>query len=53
MTAAFVLGNGLSRQAVDLTTLFHCGTVYGCNALYREFAPHVLISTDAPISTAI
>ena len=53
MTAAFVLGNGLSRQAIDLSTLFQCGTVYGCNALYREFTPHVLISTDAPISAAI
>ena len=53
MIAAFVLGNGVSRQAVDLATLFQCGTVYGCNAIYREFTPHVLISTDAPISAAI
>lgn len=53
MTAAFVLGNGVSRQAVDLAALFQCGTVYGCNAIYREFTPHVLISTDAPISAAI
>jgi uncharacterized CHY-type Zn-finger protein len=47
MTAAFVLGNGVSRQAVDLAALYDCGTVYGCNAIYREFTPHVLISTDA------
>lgn len=53
MTAAFVLGNGISRQAVDLSVLANCGTIYGCNAIYREFTPHVLISTDAPISTAI
>lgn len=53
MGPAFVLGNGISRKAVDLQTLCKLGTVYGCNAIYREFTPHVLISTDAPISTAI
>ena len=53
MTAAFVLGNGVSRQAVDLTVLKALGTTYGCNAIYREFEPNVLISTDAPISERI
>jgi hypothetical protein len=53
MAAAFVLGNGVSRQAVDLTTLKTLGTTYGCNAIYREFVPDVLISTDAPISERI
>ena len=53
MTVAFVLGNGVSRLAVDLHQLRDLGTTYGCNALYREFAPHVLISTDRPISDRI
>ena len=53
MTAAFVLGNGVSRQAVDLNQLKTLGATYGCNAIYREFAPDVLISTDAPISERI
>lgn len=53
MAAAFVLGNGVSRQAVDLTTLKTIGTTYGCNAIYREFVPDVLISTDTPISERI
>jgi len=53
MTAAFVLGNGLSRQAIDLTVLKTLGRVYGCNAIYREFEPDVLISTDTPISERI
>jgi hypothetical protein len=53
MTAAFVLGNGVSRQAIDLKQLKTLGTVYGCNAIYREFEPDVLISTDAPISERI
>lgn len=53
MTAAFVLGNGVSRQAIDLYHLKTLGQVYGCNAIYREFVPDVLVSTDAPISERI
>jgi hypothetical protein len=53
MTTAFVLGNGVSRQAVDLAQLSKHGDIYGCNALYREFAPAVLVSTDDPISREI
>jgi hypothetical protein len=53
MTTAFVLGNGLSRQAVCLTTLQTLGKIYGCNALYRDFVPDVLVATDKPIATAI
>lgn len=53
MPAAFVLGNGRSRLAVNLHDLRHRGPVYGCNALYREFTPDVLISTDRPISERI
>jgi len=53
MTVAFVLGNGRSRMGVDLARLAQRGPVYGCNALYREFTPTVLVSTDRSISTAI
>jgi hypothetical protein len=53
MSIAFVLGNGVSRQAVDLHVLKQCGKIYGCNALYREFTPDVLVATDRPIATAI
>jgi hypothetical protein len=53
MTAAFVLGNGVSRQQVDLNNLRHMGNIYGCNALYRDFVPTVLVSTDRPISERI
>jgi hypothetical protein len=53
MTLAFVLGNGQSRQELDLSQLIKIAPVYGCNALYREFVPSVLVSTDAPISKAI
>ena len=53
MTIAFVLGNGQSRQELDLPAMARLAPVYGCNALYREFEPAVLISTDAPISRVI
>lgn len=53
MTRAFVIGNGISRQGVDLEQLRPLGKIYGCNALYREFRPDVLIATDTPIATAI
>lgn len=53
MTRAFVLGNGISRQGIDLDQLTQLGTVYGCNALHREFTPDVLVATDRPIATHI
>jgi hypothetical protein len=53
MTRAFVLGNGISRQEVSLTTLEQCGSIYGCNALHREFVPTALVATDKPIATYI
>jgi hypothetical protein len=43
---AFVLGNGTSRLNTDAKQLLQCGVVYGCNAQYREFAPHYLIAVD-------
>lgn len=53
MTIAFVLGNGVSRQQVELAKLKNVGKIYGCNALYRDFVPDVLVSTDRPISEKI
>jgi|TARA_B100001094_G_scaffold102948_1_gene99176 hypothetical protein len=44
--AAFVLGNGNSRLAINCPSLVNKGTVYGCNAQYREFDPHFLIAVD-------
>jgi len=34
---AFIVGNGKSRQAVDLSSLVGKGTIFGCNALWRHF----------------
>jgi len=53
MTTAFVLGNGISRRDISLTNLQQHGKIYGCNALYREYTPDVLVATDKPIATAI
>ena len=51
--SAYVLGNGTSRQQVNLEKLRSYGKIYGCNALYRDFAPDVLIATDPGISKEI
>jgi hypothetical protein len=51
--AAFVLGNGVSRAALDVDLLMARGPVYGCNALYRTHAVTALVATDRPIADAI
>ena len=53
MAAAFVLGNGVSRKGLDLAHIQQYGPIYGCNALFREFIPNVLVSTDKPIAMHI
>ncbi len=50
---AFILGNGRSRLAVDPNILLKEGVVYGCNAQYREFEPHYLISVDVKMVNEI
>lgn len=53
MKPAFVIGNGTSRRVLNLEDLKKHGTTYGCNALYRDFHPDVLIATDPGISGEI
>ena len=53
MSIAFVLGNGVSRKTISLTSLRQRGKIYGCNGLYRDFVPDVLVATDKPIATQI
>lgn len=43
---AFVLGNGTSRASINPEDLQQYGNTYGCNALYRSFAPDYLIAVD-------
>ena len=42
----FVIGNGESRDHVDLEAIRDQGITYGCNALYRDFTTHHLFSVD-------
>lgn len=51
--AAFVLGNGVSREAVSIDQLLQLGPVYACNGVYRTHVVTALIATDQPISKAI
>ena len=37
---AFVIANGTSRLGFNLRQLIGLGPIYGCNALYREYAPN-------------
>lgn len=34
---AIIIGNGKSREEIDLNSLIGQGTIFGCNALYRSF----------------
>jgi hypothetical protein len=34
---AIIIGNGKSREPINLDSLVGKGTIYGCNALYRDF----------------
>jgi hypothetical protein len=53
MKPGFVIGNGRSRLALNLEDLKKHGRIYGCNALYRDFTPDVLIATDPGITAEI
>jgi hypothetical protein len=53
MIPAFVIGNGISRKDIDLDLLRGKGITYGCNALYRDFTPDVLVAFDLLISKEI
>lgn len=41
-----VLGNGTSRESIQVEQLSPHGVIYGCNALYRSFKPDYLIAVD-------
>lgn len=45
----FLIGNGKSRKNFDLEYLRPYGTIIGCNALYRDFSPDILVAIDAKL----
>jgi len=55
---AFIIGNGTSRLEFDITLLKNAGTMFGCNALYRDYypkhdLPDYLVAIDPGIITEI
>jgi hypothetical protein len=50
---AVCLGNGQSRQGLDLNKMKDHATVIGCNAIYRDFTPDILVALDSRISHEI
>lgn len=44
MKTAFILGNGTSRNPIDVANL--PGDTFGCNAIYRDFMPTFLFAVD-------
>jgi hypothetical protein len=44
--AVVVIGNGKSRQHMDLNKIKEKAWTFGCNALYRDFAPDFLLTID-------
>jgi hypothetical protein len=50
---AFILGNGESRSKVSVSRMAKHGFIYGCNAIYRDFRPDILITVDPAIAKEI
>ena len=59
LKTAYIICNGVSRSSFDLKNLKGKGKVFGCNALYRDYAgqdyvlPDYLVATDNPIIAEI
>jgi hypothetical protein len=53
LSIAFVLGNGTSREGIPLEPLKKFGTVYACNAVYRDFDPDYLVAVDTKMVNEI
>ncbi len=55
---AHIIGNGKSREPLNISSLKDKGTVFGCNALYRDYyhkydLPDYLVAIDDAIITEI
>jgi hypothetical protein len=52
--SAVVVGNGESRQSLDLTSLSQRHTIIGCNALHRDLVvPHLVCCDQRMVNEAI
>ena len=52
MTKAFALVNN-SRKGLNLDDFKKYGTVIGCNAVYRDFTPDIVVGLDSRIGHEI
>ena len=51
---AWIIGNGITRKDKNINQLKQYGILYACNWFYREeFAPHVLVASDEPMTRTI
>ena len=48
---AFVIGNGVSRKPINLNHCKKLGLTVGCNAIIRDFAPHIISAADPRMVT--
>lgn len=53
MTYGFALGNGRSRQGIDIPKLRSLGLVAGCNRIYQEESVDILVATDRQMAQEI
>ena len=53
MATAFCFGNGNSRKGLNLDDFKKYGTVIGCNAIYRDFTPDIVVGLDSRIGHEI
>ena len=49
----FCFGNGNSRKDLDLDKYKQHGTVVGCNAIYRDYTPDILVALDSGMAHEI
>ncbi|MBC8429841.1 MAG: hypothetical protein H8D92_00440 [Pelagibacteraceae bacterium] len=49
----FCFGNGNSRKRIDIEQYKKYGTVVGCNAIYRDFTPDILVALDSRMNHEI
>jgi hypothetical protein len=49
MSKVFCFGNGISRKHLNLDVFKNYGKTIGCNAIYRDFFPDILVANDFQI----
>ncbi len=53
LVSSFVFGNGESRRELDINKFKQYGPTVGCNAIYRDYSPDILIAVDVEMTNEI